>query len=102
MSWYKVELSNDQVISGKIDEIQEIFDKAYQIIGSPKGFALFGGDNKNEEDRTKVIEKLYFSSDSIEYLKSVIEAHDGDKCEKPAKDEVGLLLGQNEDWELLD
>ena len=85
MPWYKIELTNAQLIELKNIEIFDKFDAVWLANGCPEGFCLFSSERKGDIEMT-----YYFSPDSVDLMMKVINEYNGEECSKPDKDEVGV------------
>ena len=96
MPWYKIELTNAQLIESKNLEIHDKFDKVWLANGCPEGFCLFSDEGSGE-----VATAYYFSPESVEWMMKVIKENNGEECSRPRRDEVSLEIGNVSDEKLL-
>jgi len=97
MDWNKIELTIDEVVKGKISEIQSKYDIIYLSNRAPKEAAIFCSKGDYKE---KCL--IYFSPKASKIGKVLLEEYKAILCERPNKKEVGLLIGYDSDWKLLE
>jgi len=69
MSWHKVSLSNDQIVSGEGVRLQEAFEAIFMGLKTPNDMAMFGSKNADSDFN----KEYYFSPDSHGLFKAIIE-----------------------------
>lgn len=97
MDWNKIELTIDEVVKGKISEIQNKYDIFYLSNRAPKEAAIFCSKGNYKEKCS-----IYFSPIASKIGKVLLEEYKAILCEKPNEKEVGLLIGNDSDWKLLE
>ena len=97
MDWNKIELTIDEVVKGKISEIQNKYDIFYLSDRAPKKAAIFCSKGDYKEKCS-----IYFSPIASKISKVLLEEYKAILCEKPNEKEVGLLIGYDSDWKLLE
>jgi len=96
MDWNKIELTIDEVVNGKISEIQNKYDIFYLSNRAPKEAAIFCSKGDYKEKCS-----IYFSPIASKIGKVLLEEYKAILCERPNEKEVGLLIGYDSDWKLL-
>ena len=97
MTWEKVTLTATQIAEQKaLMNIQDRFEQLFIAAGGPKEMALFG-DKGYEKDTISV----YFSPGCRTICEALIALHKAEACEAPAKEDVALLVGHSDAWDLL-
>lgn len=97
MDWNKIELTVDDVVKGKISEIQSKYEIIYLSNRVPKEAAIFCSKWDYKE---KCL--IYFSPKASKIGKVLLEEYETILCERPNKKEVGLLIGDDSDFKLLE
>jgi hypothetical protein len=88
MTWYKVEMSLEQVANGEHIVLQNQFEGLFMAARGPKDMALFGSAFDSSEQI-----HLYFSPGSISHAKALIDSYGGSPCDKPSDKRLALLVG---------
>ncbi len=78
MNWYKVELTEDQIMAGEFNRMQEEFQKWYLSLDAWKDTALF---SRGCEDDLSVT--LYIYSQSPVHAEAVCQLFPAEPCEPP-------------------
>jgi hypothetical protein len=91
MSWYKIPLSADQIANNLESQIQDDFQKLFFAAHGPKDMALFASQLSIREPA------LYVSPGSLPIAEGLVRKHGGVPCEKPEKNDVALLVGNQSD-----
>src|SRR5688572_7794101 len=101
MQWMKVNLSQDDVASGKIMQIQEAFAAIFISAGGPPEAAMFGrsrvdaallGDGFDADaDGDNGYQTLYFSPAAAQLAQKLIFQYGGILCDQPGRS--ALLVG---------
>lgn len=98
MTWFKVDLKNEDVLNGKVFSIQNEYEKIFMLNSAPKEAAIFASRYPNKENITTI----YFSPEAARISKAILTLYKFQACDKPNKDEVALLIGNTTDWDLLE
>jgi len=96
MTWYRIELTEAQLVDNKNLDIHDKFDKVWLANGCPEGFCLFSDRDSDESATT-----YYLSPDSVESMMKVINEYNGEECSRPRKDEVAVQIGHANDENML-
>ena len=112
MPWMKISLSQDQVASGYMGQIQNAFAAIFMSNGGPRDAAMFArsridaklcADNFEAEDEEgeddKDYQSLYFSPAAAELASGLISRYGGVPCKQPGRS--ALLVGQQDAFRLL-
>lgn len=96
MSWYQIELSSEDMASGKMAIIQDQYNKILTIEGSPVHHAIFASVKS-------IPNFIFFSPNAAKIAKHLIKVYDGIQCEQPeyVYGEIALLIGYDDDWALV-
>jgi hypothetical protein len=89
MLWYKATLTFEQIASGEGTRLQNQFKEIFLAALAPKNMALFG-DITDTPSTT-----FYFSPESYKHAESLVLSHLGYPCEKPDKENVAFLVGDD-------
>ena len=97
MSWHKVQLTYDQIETGRVlQDLSKKFEKIYIDFDGPSDMALFS-DNEYQDNRINI----YFSpgcSPACDYL---IAEYKGQECEAPNVEHVTIVTGNDDAEDLL-
>ena len=75
--------------------IQNLFDRIWQAMGTPKEMALFCRSPMQDP----VFTEVYFSPESVRLSLNIVAKHDGRPCQKPPKEQAtALLVGDQSAW----
>ena len=75
--------------------IQNLFDRIWQAMGTPKEMALFCRSPMQDP----VFTEVYFSPESVRLCLNIVAEHDGRPCQKPPKEQAtALLVGDQSAW----
>ena len=98
MSWQKIVLSAPSVSKAEHVQIQSAFENVFMGAGGSKDMALFSSNvgTGGEEFLT-----LYFSPAAAPYVSSLSGNHTVTTCDCPDKENVSLLVGDSDAWDLL-
>ena len=95
MKWYKITLSAEEVVSGKKEAIRMQFDVFLKKAGNPKDAVLFvRGLGKEEVE-------VFISPKAAELATTLVKEYSAIECERPAKDNLYLLLGSPQALDIL-
>ena len=78
MNWYKVELTEDQIMAGQFDRLQNEFQKWYVSLNAWRDTALFS--RGREDDRSVT---LYIYSKSPVHAEALCQMFPAKPCEPP-------------------
>jgi len=95
MSWFKIDLGIEDLVDDKESLIRSQYEGIWLANGAPKEAPLFA--SKAPKDPCLI----FFSPGAAKIGKILIEKYGGTQCEKPYKQEVGLLIGHDSDRILL-
>lgn len=96
MPWYKIELTEAQLVDKKNLDIHDKFDKVWIANGCPESFCLF-----SDKDGGEFATTYYLSPDSADSMMRVIKEYKGEECSRPRKDEVAVQIGHANDENML-
>ena len=94
-TWYFKQLGDGITASMLSDEIENIFQPAFESAGKPVDMAVF--TRYLSEGCLQCEVSAYFSPAASTVAKSV----DAQQCEKPLRFELGLLAGSKDSWSAL-
>ncbi len=89
MTWYRIQLTNDEVVAGEHMKIQDAFSALWTAALAPKGAAMFGAGHPAEDYF------LYFSPDAASLAAALIHSRDGTSCQPPSRAGTSLLVGHH-------
>ena len=95
MKWNKITLDNQQVIQGVHHRVMNQFEQIFTALKAPQEMALFGRSEAGKDM------ELFFTPGSMQYAFGLVEEYSGIECDKPAKDDISLLVGHEDSFELL-
>jgi len=98
MTWFEVSLTLGQLATEELQALQKRFEELWLASGSPKEMALFSEAFPATVGRLSV----YFSPACLPAAESLISSYSGVSCEKPKKEDLGLLSGHSNAWDLLE
>lgn len=87
-SWYRIDLSRDEVESGESEIVRAAFRGAYIARNGPRGAALYGG--WGEDGSTY---RLYFTPSAHRCARSLLQAYAGQACDPPNPRRLDWLYG---------
>ena len=90
--WYRAALSSEQVASGYVMAIRDQFAEALTAAGEPDGACLFA---------TSEGDAVYFSPASVSAVPHLIALLDAQPGPPPDRAGASLLVGTQNDWDLL-
>lgn len=93
--WFSIPLGDGMMAPTQSAEIEEIFLPLFESAGKPVDMAVFTRNESEGRLHCEVI--AYFSPAAAE----VAKAFDAEPCEKPARGELGLLVGEKGAWSVL-
>jgi hypothetical protein len=96
MKWYKVFLSNDQILQGLNKELQDQFFLKWMKTASNNDAAMFGELNSQTNGAN-----FYFSPGAAAIFIETISLYQGVETDPPEIINVTLLVGHNAAWDLL-
>jgi len=88
-SWYRVTLSDKDVVVRKHMELQLAFETAFLASGWPKEAAMFSNVDT-------LSHHFYFSPGAVRIANDVIVHYEGAECAPPAMSDLVLLVGTPE------
>ncbi len=97
MSWYKVNLTDKLVISGELIKIMDKFNAHFMLALTPVNMSLWSVNMKTNPGGTGTV---YFSPEAAEKSGTIIREYDGQACDTPLKEDVSLLVGLDNAWEI--
>ncbi len=99
MSWYRVTITDKQVVDAEIAKLQTLFDSAWLALGAPDDLAIFDGGL----DLSGAC-NIYFTPDCGTYptIRAIIDTYGATPCNEPTRSEERelhrLAGGENEKW----
>lgn len=97
MSWHKIILTSEQIITGELGTIMNKLMSIGTSSGVPEGFGVFAGKQANK------LTPLYFTPASIPYIPDLLAQYGSVPCDKPSnKDIEAFFFGRNDTWELIE
>jgi len=94
-SWYSVSLGDGMMAVTPSAEIEEAFLRSFTAAGEPPDMAVFTRSDSEGRLHCEVI--AYFSPAAAD----VAKAFEAEPCEKPTRDGLGLLAGDQRSWSIL-
>jgi hypothetical protein len=88
MDWRVVHLSAEAWENNVLGAIQNLFDRIWKAMGTPKEMALFCRSPMEDP----VFTEVYFSPASVDLCLNIVAKHDGRPCQKPPKEPATALL----------
>ena len=95
MAWQKVTMTPEQVGYGEGAQLQDAFEKAFMAANAPAGVAMFG------EHKVTDSFSYYFSPAAVRLFSSMLDAFGASDTTPPSRDEVALLVGHADAWDML-
>jgi len=89
-AWYRVTLSNSEVVARRHMELQKAFEKLFLANQWPKQAAMFANVDS-------LAHHFYFSPGAVEIASDLISRYSGTECAKPEVTDLVLLVG-NPGW----
>ena len=86
MPWYKVTLSDDDILAGKLDGLQNAFAVVFLASGGPVDAGMFSPTNLGRAP------ECYFSPGAARIGLSVITAFGGVECDAPSRVNMAILV----------
>jgi hypothetical protein len=108
--WYRAELSSEQVAAGHVEIVRRLFAAALNDTPDPLGVCLFATSGNSHparvreettEDEGAEADALFFSPKSISAVPHLIAQYRATPSAPPDRGRVVLLVGVEEDWNLL-
>ena len=90
MGWYRIAGSHP------FDQLQDVFDTAWTLAGTPKSAALFLREPEKSEP------EYYLSPGAGPFFGGVIKMREGQLCSAPPRSGTILLVGHTEAFDMLD
>lgn len=87
MPWYKIQMSDDEVASGKNIGLQNAFQALWIAMRGPKEAAMFANRNI-EDDHT-----FFFSPACSSFFSQDLTSFGATECPAPTRESVILLVG---------
>ena len=94
MDWTKVTMTAEQVARGDHMKLQDDFGARFMALGAPKGVAMYS--LRDGDDFC-----YYFSPQSSAISDPITAGMKTEKCDKPSKDGIAFLVGNESDREAL-
>ena len=88
-SWYRVTLSDKDVVVRKHMELQKAFENSFLAHGWPKEAAMFANVDT-------LSHHFYFSPGAVQIAEDLIVHYAGTECPSPAMSDLVLLVGTPE------
>jgi hypothetical protein len=89
-SWYRVTLSDEDVIARRHMELQQAFETIFLAHRWPSDAAMFSGIDTLTHD-------FYFSPSAVRMAKDILKHYSATPCPPPAPSDIVLLVG-TPDW----
>ena len=110
--WYRAALTREQVAEGHVELARRLFADAISESPDPGGACLFvtshdaatntGGVHEEATDVDRIdAEALFFSPQSISAVPHLIAHYGAEPSEPPERSRASLLVGDEQDWDLL-
>lgn len=107
--WYRVQLRPDQIVAGHIEIIRRRFLRAIGRAETCAGACLFltreaaaarpGAEAAADDSDDAGV--VFFSPASISFVPRLLARYGGEPSEAPDRGRVVLLVGEEQDWELI-
>ena len=97
MSWYKVNLTDQQVISGELTKIMDKFNANFMLALTPADMSLWSVNMRTNHGGAGTV---YFSPEAAQKAGTLIREYNGQTCDIPVKEDVSLLVGLDDAWEI--
>lgn len=97
MGWYKVNLTDQQVISGELTKIMDKFNAHFMLALTPVNMSLWSVNMKTNPGGSGIV---YFSPLAAQNSETLLREYDGQVCNMPLKEDVSLLVGLSDAWEI--
>ena len=85
-SWYRVTLSDNDVVVRKHIELQQAFENVFLANGWPKEAAMFSNVDS-------LAHHFYFSPGAVRIAKDLIVRCGGSECPAPVQSDLAMLVG---------
>ena len=82
MTWFKIVMSNEDIVSGQHMKIQNAFESLFLAAGAPKGAAMFANRDMARGDW------FFFSPGAMSIAGALVLSYGGIECTSPRRDEV--------------
>jgi hypothetical protein len=89
MPWYKVTMSDEELLSGRTAALQDAFAQVFMMSGGPSDAGMFGGMNVGAPH------VYYFSPGAARLAHALILSFSGIECDAPTRAEVAILVAQS-------
>lgn len=108
--WYRASLSNDQIAAGHVEIVRRLFADAMGDARNPTGACLFATSHNTRaarlredvvDDTALEADALFFSPQSISAVPHLIAQYGAQPSEPPERSRAALLVGAQQDWDLL-
>jgi hypothetical protein len=93
--WYSKQLGDGMMAAMPSAEIEKVFQSLFETAGKPADMAVFTRHESEGRLHCEVV--AYFSPAAVE----VARFFNAEPCEKPARQELGLLAGDGRVWSVL-
>lgn len=97
MSWYKVKLTEQQLVSGELTKIMDKFNVHFMLAETPIEMSLWSINKRTNPGEAGTV---YFSPVASQNSMTIIREYDSQVCDKPLQEEVSLLVGLSDAWEI--
>ena len=87
MSWFKVVMSNDDIVSRKHIRLQDTFENLFSAAGAPRNAAMFANRDMARGDW------FFFSPGAMNIASALVLSHGAVECPSPRRSAVSLLVG---------
>ena len=96
MKWFKIKLTDQQLVSGELAKIVDNFDKHLKLNNNPIGMSLWA----NRPTKPGETNTVYFSPVAVDNSGTLIREYNGKGCRKPYIEKVSLLVGRSDAWDI--
>ncbi|MFN8382329.1 MAG: hypothetical protein U0V02_10335 [Anaerolineales bacterium] len=94
-TWHSLPIGDGIMANGPSEEIREAFLQTFKPTGKPAGMAVFTRHESEGRLHCEVI--VYFSPAASE----LADAFEAEPCQRPSRDGLGLLAGDDTCWAIL-
>lgn len=102
ISWYKFSYSRQETFRGHGSELQDEFLKIYMAMLAPESVSLFVSRDVLVDPTMYFVSVGEVSDIYQRIVQTFVKFHNGTPCEKPKHEDVALLVGNSNSWNLID
>ncbi len=96
MKWFKIELTEQQLVSGELAKIVNEFNALFLLTEIPNEMSLWA----NKSTKPGETNTVYFSPVAADNSGTLIRDYNGKGCRKPYIEKVSLLVGRSNAWDI--